>query len=165
MSTWVQPMKPSVREEKGIGSSSSTLDHIFGPKNSSSSASSSSTTGLFGSIFPPPSSVLGRQKKGDFGNQVENSKYERPDNKSQSIKSEGSSTKSKDSIYQNESAEPCYFSSSIYYGGQENYSPRTSGTTESQHIFKKDGNGDDDPNGNNSNSASRGNWWQGSLYY
>lgn len=32
------------------------------------------------------------------------------------------------------------------------------------YQFKKDGNGDDDPNGNNSNSASRGNWWQGTIY-
>lgn len=52
---------------------------------------------------------------------------------SQSKKGESSGVTSKDSIYQNETvAEPCYFSSSIYYGGQENYSPRTR-TTESQH--------------------------------
>ncbi|XP_048325545.2 uncharacterized protein LOC125421264 isoform X2 [Ziziphus jujuba] len=107
--------------------------------------------------------VLGRERKQDFGTQVVNSKYERPDTTSQRSKSESSSIKGKDSTYQNESAEPCYFSSSIYYGGQENYSPRTR-ATESQNVFKKDGS-DDDPNGNNSNSASRGNWWQGSLYY
>jgi len=29
--------------------------------------------------------------------------------------------------------------------------------------FKKDKKDDDDPNGNDSNSASRGNWWQGRI--
>ncbi|EXC19362.1 hypothetical protein L484_010379 [Morus notabilis] len=148
-----------------VGHGYSSLDYLFGPKDSSNSASSSSTTGLFGSIFPPPSTVHGRENKRHLGNQLGSSKYEKPENMySQSRKGESSGVTSKDSIYQNETvAEPCYFSSSIYYGGQENYSPRTR-TTESQHSFKKDGS-EDDPNGNNSNSASRGNWWQGSLYY
>ncbi|KAM6582341.1 hypothetical protein CsatB_009343 [Cannabis sativa] len=152
---------------------SSSLDHLFGPKDSSSSTSASS--GLyFGSIFPPPSTVLAKEKKRDhYGNQGGGSKYERSDNvlAHQSRKGESSGVTSKDSssIYQNETVEPCYFNSSIYYGGQENYSPKTSTNTrttthESQHPYKKDGS-DDDSNGNNSNSVSRGNWWQGSLYY
>ncbi|KAJ4836548.1 hypothetical protein Tsubulata_013424 [Turnera subulata] len=81
-------------------------------------------------------------------------------------KSKGESStsgKGKSSVYQNEAGEPCYLSSSIYYGGQENYSPRTR-NSESSKTFKTNSE-DDDPNGNNPNSASRGNWWQGSLYY
>lgn len=35
--------------------------------------------------------------------------------------------------YQNETMEPSYYSSSIYYGGQENYSPRKR-TTEPHHV-------------------------------
>ncbi|OMO76407.1 hypothetical protein COLO4_25564 [Corchorus olitorius] len=87
----------------------------------------------------------------------------RTDSKGQSS---GTTNKDKGSsnIYQNETAEPCYFSSSIYYGGQENYSPRKKPTHESPHYIKKDGK-DDDPNESNSSGASRGNWWQGSLYY
>ncbi|KAF6176023.1 hypothetical protein GIB67_032646 [Kingdonia uniflora] len=57
---------------------------------------------------------------------------------------------------------PCSLSSSIYYGGQDIYpnSPST-GSSDSSYNFKKDGgDGEDD-----SNEASRGNWWQGSLYY
>ncbi|BBG98012.1 hypothetical protein Prudu_007305 [Prunus dulcis] len=106
-----------------------TLDHLFGPKDSSSSSSSS----LFGSIFPH------HHQRGKYGNPSA------LDNKSQGFyTSKGESTKgaSKDSmIYQNEAVEPCNFSSSIYYGGQENYSPRTGTTTEShQHnLSKKDG--------------------------
>ncbi|CAB4270856.1 unnamed protein product [Prunus armeniaca] len=160
-------------------SSSRTLDHLFGPKDSSSSSSSS----LFGSIFPPPPSA-GLGSSGKYGNPsaLDNQSQGFYSSKGESTKGQNTKGASKDSmIYQNEAVEPCNFSSSIYYGGQENYSPRTGTTTEShQHHLcakvnsadincvilqsKKDG-GDDDANGNNSNCASRGNWWKGSLYY
>lgn len=146
----------------GSSSSMSTMDHLFGPKDPPS-ASSSSSTGLFGSIFPPPSTVLGRDSTHNRGASV---KYGNPDFVPQNSKvteSGGVGTREKGPNYENETTEPCYFSSSIYYGGQENYSPRTR-STESPQILKKD-EGDDDSNGNNSNSTSRGNWWKGSLYY
>ncbi|GMY08112.1 hypothetical protein FCV25MIE_03351 [Fagus crenata] len=144
----------------GGSSSSRSFDHLFGPKDPSS-ASSSSSTGIFGSIFPPPSTVLGRDSS---HNQGGSGKYGNPDNITQNVKGESGGIGTKGSLYQNEIMDPCYLSSSIYYGGQENYSPRAR-TTESQHqIFKKHGE-DDDSNGSNANSASRGNWWQGSLYY
>nr|GEZ30113.1 hypothetical protein [Tanacetum cinerariifolium] len=57
--------------------------------------------------------------------------------------------------------QPSNLSSSIYYGGQKVYPPTDSKNTCSQPTFKKGG-GNEDPNGN---SAARGNWWQGSLYY
>ncbi|KAJ6350306.1 hypothetical protein OIU78_006469 [Salix suchowensis] len=195
----------------------SSFDHLFGPKDSSSSSSTSS--GIFGSIFPPPSKgtiyyggfavlplaqksemtsendsfpwfpwfllpylVAGASKatikKGcsnfrcQLGGTLElrvthagNEKYVNPDNATPKAKGEsrGISGKGQSSVYQNETPEPCNFSSSIYYGGQENYSPRTK-NSESQHVFKKDYE-KDDPNGNDPDSASRGNWWQGSLYY
>lgn len=47
----------------------------------------------------------------------------------------GSNYREKGSNYQNETVEPCYFSSSIYYGGQENYSPITR-STESPHMVR-----------------------------
>ncbi|KAK9282750.1 hypothetical protein L1049_010971 [Liquidambar formosana] len=157
----------------GVSSSSITLD-LFGPKDSSSSSSS---TGLFGTVFPPPSTVLGRtsshsgfvgsSRKQDFGNQYGNAKYGTRDYNIQGSKGENSGIAGKEkisSIYQNETVlEPCSFSSSIYYGGQDVYYPQTR-TAESHPTFKNDG-GEDDPNGSNSNGASRGNWWQGSLYY
>lgn len=144
-------------------SSSASFSDLFGPKDSSSSSSSSSSNGLFGSVFGPPATGLGKDsshsgfmgsvRKQDYETQYSNGKKGNP-----------SLTNSKDNRYQSETVvEPCYFSSSIYYGGQEVYSP-TSQPTVSQHVFKKDV-GDDDPNGSNANSASRGNWWQGSLYY
>ncbi|XP_021904007.1 uncharacterized protein LOC110819198 isoform X2 [Carica papaya] len=104
-------------------SASASLDQLFGPRDSSSSSSSSS--GIFGSIFPPPSTVLGRKQ--DFPSQVGNARYRTPEGNKK-----GESSK-RSSVYHNETAEPCYFSSSIYYGGQENYSPRT--TADSHHIL------------------------------
>ncbi|KAL3523910.1 hypothetical protein ACH5RR_016744 [Cinchona calisaya] len=149
-------------KQVGGSSSSFTMD-LFGPKETSKSSSSS--TGLFGSVFGPPSTGLGKDcshsgRIQDYGNQYGNVKNGTLDYMNQ--KSRGDS-RDRSSIYQNETAEPCYFSSSIYYGGQEVYPP-TGQSTNPQHAFKKDG-GDDDPNGNDSTSASRGNWWQGSLYY
>ncbi|KAE9445077.1 hypothetical protein C3L33_23023, partial [Rhododendron williamsianum] len=148
-------------KQVGGSSASSFTSDLFGPKDSSSSSPSSSY-GLFGSVFGPPSTGLGKDssysgfmgsvRKQDYESQNSNGKNGNPD-----------LTNSKDKRYQSETVEPCNFSSSIYYGGQEVYSP-TSQPTVSQHVFKKDG-GDDDPNASNSNSASRGNWWQGSLYY
>ena len=43
------------------------------------------------------------------------------------------SNKNNSTNYQIETVEPSYFCSSIYYGGQENYSPR-SRTTEPHHV-------------------------------
>ncbi|GMN41396.1 hypothetical protein TIFTF001_010622 [Ficus carica] len=62
----------------GHGSGSS-LDHLFGPRDSpsASASSSSSSAGLFNSIFPPPSTVLGRERKRDLGNQFGSGKYEK----------------------------------------------------------------------------------------
>ncbi|XWS71633.1 hypothetical protein CRYUN_Cryun03dG0154800 [Craigia yunnanensis] len=71
--------------------------------------------------------------------------------------------KDSNSVFREERVEPCHLSSSLYYGGQDIYSRSSSIQTSSYPIFKKDGG--DDPNGNNSQDASRGNWWQGSLYY
>ncbi|XP_057475230.1 uncharacterized protein LOC130763343 [Actinidia eriantha] len=158
--------------ENTSSSSSFTLD-LFGPKDNSSSPSS---PGLFGSVFGPPSTGFGKNsshsgtmectRKQDFGGQYGRGKNGTSENTTHRGKGESYDHTSKDkrtNTYQKETTEPCYFSSSIYYGGQEVYSP-TSQPTVSQHIFKKDG-GDEDPNGSNLNSACRGNWWQGSLYY
>ncbi|KAK7320639.1 hypothetical protein VNO77_30295 [Canavalia gladiata] len=144
------------RQDADSSSSTMNFDHLFGPKDSSSAPSSS--TGLFGSIFPPPSSVGEREsRRHDVGSKsfgapgTHNNKGE----SSNRIYNKNTSTNN-----QNETVEPSsYYSSSIYYGGQENYSPR-SRTTEPHHVFKKDKDGSDQ-NGNESNSAARGNWWQG----
>ncbi|KAJ0909344.1 hypothetical protein HanRHA438_Chr07g0320591 [Helianthus annuus] len=141
----------------GSSSSSSFTENLFGPKD----ASSASSTGLFSTVFGPSSTGLGRHpshsnnpgssKNKESGGPYGSGKPSTPDYKTQ---------RSAGPVYQNETAEPSYLSSSIYYGGQEDYAPNTE-TTRLPHTSKKDG-GDSDPNGS---SASRGNWWQGSLYY
>ncbi|GAB4831854.1 hypothetical protein Ancab_005869 [Ancistrocladus abbreviatus] len=137
-------------------SSSSIATELFGPKDSSSS---SSTSSIFSSVFGPPPMVKGRDSSNLYaGNQTGNAKHGIP-----AQNSKGESSKEKSSYYQQETVGPCHLSSSIYYGGQEVYSPTTC-TSDSQLSFKKDGR-DDDPDGGNTDGASRGNWWQGSLYY
>ncbi|GMI80812.1 Salt Induced Serine rich [Hibiscus trionum] len=166
-----------MENKKQVTGSSSSLDHLLAPKDPSSS--SSSTSSILGSIFPPPPKVPGRDyvhsgKIANSGwfNLILAGSWMREygvnfghvfvsDGKGQS-----SGTINKDrnsSFYHNETVEPSYLSSSIYYGGQENYSP-SSKTTGAPQYLKREGE-DDDPNGNNSSAASRGNWWQGSLYY
>ncbi|KAK8660375.1 hypothetical protein V6N13_051301 [Hibiscus sabdariffa] len=164
--------KKHVAVAVAVAGSSSPLDHLLSPRDPSSP---SSTSAILGSIFPPPPKVPGIGGSWSWDN------YQ---GKSGSVllldvlahfhplfwwlnfahaddgHGHGGTTTNKDkssSIYHNETVEPSYLSSSIYYGGQENYSPFNKAT------IKKE----DDPNGNNSSGdgASRGNWWQGSLYY
>ncbi|KAF9674661.1 hypothetical protein SADUNF_Sadunf10G0150200 [Salix dunnii] len=110
----------------------SSFDHLLGPKDSSSSSTTSN--GIFESIFPYPSKIQvsdGRDS-GIMENHGGRGKYANRDNVTQKAKGE-SSGKGKSSVFQNETPEPCYLSSSIYYGGQENYSPRTK-NSEYQHV-------------------------------
>lgn len=166
-------------EGKKQGSSSSSFPaELFGaPKESSPNQHSS--TGIFASIFPPPSKVVGRnsansdlmeswQKHAPHGNQA----WPTTKHGNSAISGEGTRysmmpNKDRSSVLQEERVEPCHLSSSLYYGGQDVYSQSPSTQTSASYpIFKKDG-GEDDPNGSNPNDAdaSRGNWWQGSLYY
>ncbi|KAL2940444.1 26 kDa periplasmic immunogenic protein [Bienertia sinuspersici] len=91
----------------------------------------------------------------DSRGQVGNVKHGYPDNGAPLSKGENSKNYN---YYQQQTIDqPLYYTSSIYYGGQDEvYSPTT---RPSESHFKKSEQ-DDDPN-----SASRGNWWQGSLYY
>ncbi|XP_013635238.1 PREDICTED: uncharacterized protein LOC106340963 isoform X1 [Brassica oleracea var. oleracea] len=100
-------------------SSSSSFDHLFGPRNSSSS--SSSTTGLFQSIFPPP--ATGAQA--DLANRNGAAKYEHPNFGISYERGEMRKNKEKKNYQNEETQPPCNLSSSIYYGGQENYPSST----------------------------------------
>ncbi|CAK9147418.1 unnamed protein product [Ilex paraguariensis] len=165
-----------MENKKQVGSSkfSSFTTDLFGAKDSSSPPSS---TGIFASIFPPPSTVVGRnssnseligyKQRQSSGSQAWNAKQGTADYMTKN--SEGASScaynKERSPIFQ-ERVEPCPLSSSLYYGGQEDMYVQSSSaqTSASYPPFKKDG-AEDDPNGNSSYTASRGNWWQGSLYY
>ncbi|KAM7257638.1 hypothetical protein ACFE04_013379 [Oxalis oulophora] len=151
-------------------SSSSITTDLFGTKEYTQSAS----TGIFASIFPPPASVLRKDsssfgEKGfwsnqDSGNKKWSTKLEAPAPHIEEM-SYDKHIEDKNSFYQEDRANPCHLSSSLHYGGRDVYSNSANNTTSGSYpIFKKDG-GEEDPWINNSNDASRGNWWQGSLYY
>ncbi|KAG7033807.1 hypothetical protein SDJN02_03532 [Cucurbita argyrosperma subsp. argyrosperma] len=153
--------KKHVGAESESESSSSRTTDPFGSKHSSYS----STTGIFGSIFAPSSKVLGRDSLLSQAKEGERDSVNGPwipnaeaqDDNGSHRQKERQEKKDKDmsSIYQEQGAQPCHLSSSIYYGGQDVYAhPQNS------HNFEFKEGGEDD-----SGSASRGNWWQGSLYY
>ncbi|CAA0830534.1 Encodes a protein involved in salt tolerance-names SIS (Salt Induced Serine rich) [Striga hermonthica] len=132
---------------------------LFGEKDSRPAGSSSSE--ILGSIFGnPPNKVYGREnpsktEKGT-GNPAWNTK-----NDNNAVVGEGQGSKSSiNSHFLDEKTPPFHYSSSIYYGGQDIYHPPPEPSKSPVFsTFNKDG-GEDDPG-----TASRGNWWQGSLYY
>ncbi|KAK7256810.1 hypothetical protein RIF29_30316 [Crotalaria pallida] len=146
-------------------SSSSFTNELFG-SNQSYPSSSSSSSGIFGSIFPPPSKAFGRESlrsevSGKTANDGWSSKIGTQDyiNKDNDGETPSNARKDMSSIYQEQRVQPCHLSSSIYYGGQDIYSqPQSTRDSTLNFLYKKDG-GEDD-----SGSASRGNWWQGLKY-
>ncbi|KAJ4725702.1 Plant/T7H20-70 protein [Melia azedarach] len=154
--------------KREMASSSSFTADLFGTKESPSSS-----TGIFASILSPASSVVGRNSskaeilgtwhRQPSGNQVKNNKQGIPALHTEIVSCD-IPNKDRSYLFQEEIAEPCHLSSSLYYGGQDIYSQSPDTHASGLYpILKKDG-GEDD-NGNNSHGASRGNWWQGSLYY
>ncbi|CAA2962859.1 uncharacterized protein LOC111365819 [Olea europaea var. sylvestris] len=151
--------------EGGKQTGSSFTSDLFGSKDSSVS----STSGIFDSIFAPSTLVSGEaslrplesEKKHDSGNTVRSANTEIIGNNSRSGEGQRQSIPGKDPNlgYQEEKAQPFHYSSSIYYGGQDVYSRPQNTQNPGPTTFGKDGEDDD------SGSASRGNWWQGSLYY
>ncbi|XP_027336498.1 uncharacterized protein LOC113850242 isoform X2 [Abrus precatorius] len=147
---------------KRKGASSFTSE-LFGSKESHPSSS-----GIFGSIFSPPSpKVLGRESlrsevSGKTANETWSSKFGIQDDFSKGNDGQAQNAVDKDmsSIYQDQRVHPCHLSSSIYYGGQDIYSQPQSAQNEGLNSLNKNDGGEDDPG-----IASRGNWWQGSLYY
>ncbi|KAB2035326.1 hypothetical protein ERO13_D04G125500v2 [Gossypium hirsutum] len=143
------------------------------------SSSPSITTQLFGSREPPSSSnevlraLLSPQSKVSGGryfrpgtvalpqdslNVPQNAKPTTNGNHSKGHAGEVRSAENGrvGSTYQEQIVEPCHLSSSIYYGGQDIYIRSHS---------DQDSGLNDDSEEDESGYASRGNWWQGSVYY
>ncbi|XP_059647123.1 uncharacterized protein LOC132293600 [Cornus florida] len=155
---------------KQVGSSSSSSSFTSDLFGSNESSSISPSSGILGSIFAPSSKVVGKDslhceegvKKQENASQFWNTKITKPgapDTNPQSREGEGQSIPNRDksSFYQEERGQPCHLSSSIHYGGQDFYSYPQNKQSSGYPTLNKD---EDD-----SGSASRGNWWQGSLYY
>ncbi|XP_008785484.1 uncharacterized protein LOC103704108 isoform X2 [Phoenix dactylifera] len=157
-------------------SSSRIADDLFGRKEAaaSSASSSSASSGYFSSVFPPASSVVGKDSahsdlywtldKQRTEGRIGNAQSSRADDKCQGRPSKSHNTSNKDgkSAYPIESTESSYFGSSIHYGGREFYSSSPSMQSSGAYNNYKN-NGEDDLG--DSNVATRGDWWQGSLYY
>ncbi|KAL5058043.1 hypothetical protein RYX36_029647 [Vicia faba] len=156
---------------KQLGSSSSSSSSSFTSElfGSIDFHPSSGSSGIFDSIFSPSSKVFGRESLRSALNgkiaaaEGSNSKIGTQDYMSKGSEGESENKTNRDMsyVYQEQRVQPCQLSSSIYYGGQDVYShpQSTRGGLGSNTMYKKD-DGEDD-----SGSASRGNWWQGSLYY
>ncbi|CAN7038391.1 hypothetical protein BRARA_B01115 [Brassica rapa] len=126
----------------GSSSSSSFTAEFFGFKDPSPPSSSS---GIFSSIFLHPSKDVARDGP--------------------SFKHGPQAQRRESSTTQGDRVEPCHLSSSLYYGGQDVYSRSTTNQTYPSVKNERLRSGEGDANGQNSQDVSRGNWWQGSLYY
>ncbi|KAI8573957.1 hypothetical protein RHMOL_Rhmol01G0316400 [Rhododendron molle] len=157
-----------MENKKQLGSSSSVGD-LLGSKKS---PPPSSGAGIFASIFPPPPSVVRRNYScsdlvGCLQEQSTKDEVWRTRQLTAEItadKNEGPKScitnKEKKSIFL-ERVETSPLSSSLYYGGQEDmYICSSSPKSSSAYPFTKQG-VEDDSYGSNSESACRGNWWQG----
>ncbi|WVZ17131.1 hypothetical protein V8G54_010113 [Vigna mungo] len=179
-------------KQKGI-SLSLTSEFFGPIKESHLPPPPSSAGGIFGSIFSPLSSktkVLGRESlpcelSRKIANETRNAKIGIQDHYSKGSGSEAQNTvNNMSSIYQDQRVQPCHLSSSIYYGGQDicpspqsthnegfntlvqilemvsppslHSHPELSGNL-INWPYQNDA-GDDE-----SELASRGNWWQGML--
>ncbi|KAG6583402.1 hypothetical protein SDJN03_19334, partial [Cucurbita argyrosperma subsp. sororia] len=129
-------------KSKGYQASSFVAD-LFDVKEPPSTSSSE----VFAAIFPSPQKGGGRNSSSS-GDWLKQANGNQPSHARQ-----GNS---------GGSLEPCHLSSSLYYGGQDGYSQAPSaGLSPSPAPTLKKSGGEDDPNGNNFQPASRGNWWQG----
>ncbi|KAL8261743.1 hypothetical protein R6Q59_025792 [Mikania micrantha] len=133
-----------------------------------------SSTGVFASIFPPPSTMEANSSCLQCSKPT---KYETLDSQvwytvhgtlAENVAKNTVNANScvmnmgRRSIFQ-ERIEPCPLSSSIYYGGQEDMYVRSSMdfTSKSYAKFFIDEDSKDDPN--HLQGATRGNWWQGQV--
>ncbi|KAJ0928815.1 hypothetical protein HanRHA438_Chr04g0198201 [Helianthus annuus] len=153
--------KKQATSSSSSSSSSSLATDLFGPKDSSSSSSSA----LFDSMFPPPSKAYKRE---DISYEQPKKNYESTPKRdcldNEKNKCQNSKMIDLSAYYEQEVSQPCTLSSSLHYGGQDIcINPHTTKNTPGpgQYSTQNYSNniGEDD------GFATRGNWWQGSLYY
>ncbi|AED90421.1 hypothetical protein AtNW77_Chr5g0084581 [Arabidopsis thaliana] len=114
-------------------SSSSLTSELFGSRENPSSPSSS---GILGSIFPPPSKVLGRESvrqetvTGGCWNEKTSKTGGNVDRNREQQENHGSG------YQQDQRVQPCHLSSSIYYGGPDVYFQPQNSTSNSTVIIK-----------------------------
>ncbi|XP_058751768.1 uncharacterized protein LOC131624866 [Vicia villosa] len=152
-------------KNKQKGTSSSLGSQIFESKICHPSA------GIYGSIFSTHSPKILRRESVRFEASGSKTKKETVNSKveTQGIDSifknnNGGAHNTKNTdiscLYQNHNVHTCHLSSSIFYGGQDIYPQTQSSQNASFNSLYNNYGGEDD-----SEMATRGDWWQGGLYY
>ncbi|KAJ3680766.1 hypothetical protein LUZ60_015255 [Juncus effusus] len=137
------------------GNSSSIVDELFGKEE----AKHSTNGGYFSSVFGPQSTnIKGKDTSRADSNWSTNKQNDGKSDGNYSTKNQNTYYKDGKTVYQPESNESSYFGSSVHYGARDFY-----GTSSSKHVIEpaksyKNEESDD-------SIATRGDWWQGSLYY
>uniref|UniRef100_A0A6V7QWD5 Suppressor protein SRP40-like n=1 Tax=Ananas comosus var. bracteatus TaxID=296719 RepID=A0A6V7QWD5_ANACO len=146
----------------------------MGSTTTTSSKSSSSSSGYFTSVFSPSSMVGGSdtthsdlywtKNSMKTDGQTENAENIIKDGKPQENPSKNQTPQNKDGkpIHPTEPIESPYFGSSVHYGGRDFFACSAPSSTS---VTVKTRKNNEDDGSDNSNFATRGDWWQGSLYY
>ncbi|CAM0955239.1 unnamed protein product [Alopecurus aequalis] len=136
------------------------------PTPAAAGAAPAAPNGYFSSVFSSSAAanqkdarqtdlytILNKQNsKGQSGGGIADSKCQGSPTKGRVAYKDGKQ------FYPNESSESPYFGSSVHYGGRDFYdSSAPKQANESSRNYKED-----NPDGS---LATRGDWWQGSLYY
>ncbi|KAJ8499328.1 hypothetical protein OPV22_009880 [Ensete ventricosum] len=148
-------------------SASLMADEVVRQKETSLSGKSSS--GYFGAVFPSTSTA---KAKGlpqlDLYWTLNKRSTDTNTGSAQRMTTEnqkkvGPSKSIKEGIYPSESTELAYFGSSVHYGARDFYTTSSDTNTCVNPINHYKTHGENISG--NSNIATRGEWWQGSLYY
>uniref|UniRef100_A0ACD5UPA9 Uncharacterized protein n=1 Tax=Avena sativa TaxID=4498 RepID=A0ACD5UPA9_AVESA len=128
---------------------SSIVDDLFGPKDGAASAASA---GYFSTVFPNPTAAAGKEaSRRAAGNKSASAGRQHQQQQGNQSTKHGGSPES-----------PYYGSSSVHYGGRDFYPGAEyqrqypAGAAAQAPKNKDDG---------DTSAATRGDWWQGSLYY
>ncbi|PKA63131.1 hypothetical protein AXF42_Ash007927 [Apostasia shenzhenica] len=115
---------------------------------------------ILSSTFPPYSAEAGKHSSGSWRKQSDEGQVSCIYGNSKNKRGKNSSA---EPVYLCELPETCLMSSSIYYGGRDDFIPESSSRNQKRTNFTYKNDRDDITN--NSEVATRGDWWQGSLYY
>ncbi|WJX49157.1 hypothetical protein P8452_35627 [Trifolium repens] len=143
-------------KNKQIITSSTLISHLFGSKESHPSISE-----ILDSTQAPKVSgreIVQSEVNGKTKNETLNSKIDSQDEIFKGYGGEAHNKKNKDMSWmcEDQQVQPCSLSSSIYYGGQDIYPPPKSTQNSAFNPYKRS-------EGDNSQMATRGDWWEGML--
>lgn len=136
----------------------SFVDELFPRREAAQQAKSD----ILSSIFPPRTAGGGKDSShSDFTGTRR--KQGEGNSRGSPSKNQSSGKKHSNPVYLYELPESCLMSSSVYYGGRDDFIPESSDSYNSSTHFNCKKDKEDDSA--NTDVATRGDWWQGSFYY